>query len=262
MTQAEFLFLGTGASSGVPMIGCRCAVCTSSDIHNKRLRPSALITCKNKKLLIDSGPDFRFQALNYKIDHLDGMLLTHSHFDHIAGLDELRIYYLRTKNALPVLLSKATFEDVKRRYYYLFQDKNRSVSLTAQLEFHVLEKMRGSTQFLGLKIDYMQYEQAKMPVTGFRLGSLAYLSDIREYPETVFADLAGVKTLILSMLKKEVSPMHFNIQEGIEFARKAGAKKTYFTHMGHELDYAATNAELPYGFQLGYDGLKLEFEYE
>lgn len=259
--KGTFLFLGTGSSSGVPMIGCQCEVCSSSNPKNKRLRSSGLVTLQNQQLLIDSGPDFRQQALIHQIDRLDGLLLTHSHYDHIAGLDELRIFYVRTRKPLPVLLSKATFQDIQKRYYYLFREKEEGGSLTAQLDFHLLEKERGEVQFCGLSIGHMQFEQAGMPVTGYRFGSFAYISDIKHYPETLFEDLTGLEILVVSALRKEISPLHFNIEQGIEFAQKIGAKQTYFIHMGHEIEYQETSAQLPAGIQLAYDGLKVEFDY-
>jgi len=261
MDQGEFLFLGTGGSSGIPMIGCSCSVCASSDPHNKRLRPSGLATIGKRRLLIDSGPDFRLQALRYHIDHLDGVLLTHSHFDHVAGLDELRAYYLHSRKRLPVLVSEPTFQNLRRRYDYLFHEKPQLSSLTAQLDFQVLQDDRGTTKFLDIEIGYMHYDQGGMPVTGYRFGSFAYISDIRTYPETIFTDLSEIKTLVLSTLRHKSSPMHFNLEEAITFVRRVGAEKAYLTHMSHELDHAETNALLPKGIQLAYDGLKLGFEY-
>lgn len=261
MEQGEFLFLGTGGSSGIPMIGCPCPVCNSSDPRNKRLRPSALITLEGKKLLIDSGPDFRFQALRYHIDTLDGLILTHSHFDHVAGLDELRVYYLRTHKPLSVLLFQSTFQDVRRRCEYLFREKSHNVSLTAQLDFQVLDQKRGTAKFIDLNIGYMLYEQAGMPVMGYRFGSLAYVSDIRKYPETIFSDLSGVKILVLSALRYETSRMHFNLDEAVAFAQKVGAEKTYLTHIGHELEHEEGSRLLPKEVELAYDGLTFGFDY-
>lgn len=255
--EDEFLFLGTGSSGGTPRIGCKCSICTSSNPHNKRLRPAGLITINNKRLLIDVGPDFRFQALRYHLDHLDGVLLTHSHFDHVAGLDELRVYYLMHRTSLPVLVSTATLQDLKRRYDYFFREKSWGMSLTAQLDFHLLEGESGEVDFLQVPIRYITYEQGGMSVNGFCFKNFAYVSDIRNYPDSIFEQLQGIKSLVISALKKEPSVMHFSLEEAIAFSKKIGAEKTYFTHIGHELDHAEINASLPKGFSLAFDGLKL-----
>ena len=242
------------------MIGCPCPVCSSLDPCDKRLRPSGLLAIGGRKLLIDAGPDLRLQALRYHIDHLDGILITHSHFDHIAGLDELRAYYLLHRSPLPVLLSQPTYLDLRQRYDYFFKERIPGVSLPAQLDFHVIEEERGEISFLGLDIGFMRYEQSSMPVTGFRFGHFAYISDIRQYPETIFQDLSGVDILVLSMLRQETSFMHLNLEEALTFARKVGAARTYFTHMSHEVEHAAVSSLLPNGVYLAYDGLKLEWD--
>ncbi|MCC5832150.1 MAG: MBL fold metallo-hydrolase [Chlamydiales bacterium] len=258
----EFIFLGTGGSAGVPMIGCECPVCRSEDPLNKRLRPSGLLRAGDKILLIDSGPDFREQALKFDINRLDGVLLTHSHFDHVAGLDELRAYYLMSREPLSVLASESTLQDLKRRYDYLFREKSWGMSLAAQLDFHVLDNERGEALFCGIPLRYMTYEQGGMQVNGYRFGSFAYVSDIRNYPETLFEELTGVEILVLSALRHEPSLMHFNIEEAVAFSRKVGAKQTYFTHIGHELEHLKTNEQLPSGCALAHDGLRLAFNYE
>lgn len=258
--RGEFLFLGTGASAGIPMIGCHCRVCTSTNPHNKRLRPSGLITIDKKNILIDTGPDLRYQALRYHIETLDGVLYTHSHFDHVAGLDELRSFYLMKRMVVPVVVSKTTFEDFKIRYAYLFREKSWGRSLAAQLEFHLLEKERGESIFLGIPFRYMTYSQIGMEVTGYKIGNFAYVSDIKEYPSSIFEDLAGCETLVLSALRQEDSAAHLSITEAIAFAKRVGAKEVWFTHMAHELEHEETNRSLPPGFQLAHDGLKIEFE--
>ncbi len=240
------------------MIGCSCAVCRNSKGRNRRWRPSGLLRTRGKQFLIDSGPDFREQALHFGIDHLDGVLITHTHFDHIAGLDELRSFYLVSRTKLPVLVSEASLKDLQARYDYLFQKKAPGISLSAQLDFQVLQGDRGETQFLGVPLRYVSYEQGGMQVNGYRFGPLAYISDIRHYPETLIKDLQGVEILILSVLRREASFMHFSIKEGIEFAKEVGAERTYFTHIGHELEHESTEETLPKGFNLAYDGLILE----
>lgn len=259
MAQGKFLFLGTGGSAGIPMIGCDCSVCLSNNPKNKRLRPSGLIDIGGKRLLIDSGPDFRFQALHYNITRLDGVFLTHTHFDHVAGLDELRTYYLLHRLIIPVLVSSEALESLKKRYDYLFREKDWGMSLTAQLDFQVLEDMRGSTSFCGIPLRYVSYEQGGTKVNGYRFGDFAYISDIKKYPETIFDDLNGVKTLVVSALREPVSQMHLSLEEAVEFGRKVGAEQTYFTHVAHEVDHESVNQKLPDGFAVAYDGQEVEF---
>lgn len=260
--RGEFLFLGTGASAGTPMIGCRCPVCTSKDPLNKRLRPAGLVTLGEKKILIDAGPDFRAQALQYGIDRLDGVLITHAHADHVSGLDELRVYYILYRKPLPMLASKTTLKELQRRFDYIFREKIQGISLTAQLDFHTLEEERGVVDFAGVSFRYMTYTQGDMSVNGYRFGDFAYISDIHDFPETIFEDLQGVNELVVGALRHEPSTMHFTIEEAIAFGRRVGAKNTYFTHIAHDLDHAETNKTLPKGFSLAYDGLKVEFKYE
>lgn len=257
--KAELIFLGTGASAGIPLIGCHCHVCDSHDKKNKRLRPSCLLTINEKKILIDAGPDFRMQALTYSIERLDGVMITHTHYDHIGGLDELRIYYILAKKTLPLLLSQSSFNDLKKRLPYLFKEKNANASLPAQLDFQVLNEKKGNSSFLNIPFYFMTYEQGGMEVLGFRFGSLAYLSDIRYYSEDIFENLRGVDTLILSALKKTPSPLHFSVEEACLFAEKVKVKKAYLMHISHELEHAETSMSLPTNIELAYDGLKIEW---
>lgn len=261
-TNAKFLFLGTGGSMGIPLIGCECPICSSTSSFNRRSRPSALITFDEKNILIDCGPDFREQALKYKINRLGGICFTHSHYDHTAGVDELRIYNLRWKKELPCLLSRETAEDLAHRFYYLFDEKSPYAQIMAKFSLQFLEKDRGAANFQGLKVRYMSYQQLGMKVNGFRFGNLAYVTDIQNYPETIFSDLAGIDILILSALRFTPSPMHFSVDQAIDFAQKLQAKEVWLTHIAHELEHEKTNAYLPSNMKLAYDGLELNFQPE
>lgn len=256
--KGSFLFLGTAGSAGVPVIGCGCPVCLSPSPFNRRSRPSGLLKVEGLSILIDVGPDFHGQALRYKIDTLDGLILTHTHYDHIAGIDELRIYYLRSQKKLPCLLSKMSFDDLKKRYYYLFQPIGEVPTLSAQLDIHLLPEDQGEKEFLGLKIVYVSYLQGSTKVNGFRIGDFAYISDIREYDPSIFKSLRGVKTLVVSALREEQSMLHFSLAEAVDFARTVGASQTWITHISHGMDHEAINRKLPQSIQLGYDGLELE----
>lgn len=244
---------------GVPLIGCDCPVCTSKNIKDKRYRPSGLIQIENKNILIDVGPDFRTQALKYGIKNIDGVFLTHIHADHIAGVDDLRIFYFRTKKELDCFLSSETLEDLKVRYHYLFRPIDDVPTVAAQLKLHMLEDEFGQFSFLGHQFQYLSYFQGGVKVTGYRIGDLAYLSDIKEYDEEIFSHLKGVNTLIVSAIGFGGSKVHFSLEDAVGFADRVGAKQAYFTHLSHQFDHEKINEELPANRQLAYDGLQVEF---
>lgn len=258
--KKKLLFLGTGSSSGIPMIGCHCAVCKSNSPYNKRLRPSILLQYGEKNILVDPGPDFRNQALKYNIEHLSATIITHVHYDHIGGLDDLRIFYFIEKKPIHCMLSKASYDEIKLRYFYQFLEPKEHNSKTVKFEYLILPHDRGEIDFHGMHVKYMTYFQGDMPVLGLRVDSLAYVTDIRQYPDTIFEDLKGIETLIVSGLRFSSSPVHFSIEESIIFAEKVGAKRVYFNHIDHELDHESTNAKLPAWAKLSYDGQIIEFD--
>ncbi len=247
--QATFVFLGTGASAGVPVIGCRCPVCLSKSFGNVRLRSSGLLEVGSKRFVIDTGPDFREQALKENIDHLDGVLLTHTHFDHIAGIDDLRIYFARSQKPMPCLLSQESRQNLRERYAYLEN----------QFAFQVIEEENGRVEFEGMFLQTMSYRQGKMGVVGYRFGDFAYVSDIRVYDEAIFKYLSGLSVLVLSALCFGTSHAHLTVEEAIEFSKRAKAQKTYLTHTSHLIDYESANRHLPPEIRIGYDGLRIPF---
>lgn len=247
--------LGCGNSSAVPVIGCRCSVCSSSVLENRRMRTSALLTYGDLQFLIDAGPDFYHQAIQFDIASIDGFILTHSHYDHIAGIDELRIFYLMHQQPVSCLCAFYTYEELRHRYYYLFESDKKEGNLAARFSFQVLEKERGSTVFAKMPMQYFTYEQAGMKVLGMRIENLAYVSDIKDYPHTLLEDLAGVDVLVISALRHEPSAVHLSIQEAIDFSKQVKAKRTYITHMDHHVDYVSTSKALPDNIYLCYDGL-------
>lgn len=254
MRQGELLFLGTGGSMGVPVVACSCSVCRSSDLRNKRLRVAALLKVGGKQFLIDAGPDFRVQALTYGITHLDGLLLTHPHFDHIGGIDDLRVFNFFQKKTLPCLLSQESLDVIKTCHSYFFEDGEQE-----RFRFQVLPQEEGAIEFEGIKWQYMSFLQKKDKVTGYRLGNIAYILDIRTFSEKIFQRLQGVDILVLSALRYESSPSHFSIEEAIEFAKKVGAKQTWLSHVAHEVDYEEGSRILPPNIHFAYDGLEVKF---
>lgn len=243
---------------GIPMIGCSCPVCTSKSNKDKRLRASGLLSLQNKKILVDCGPDFRQQALKHSIDHLDGVILSHAHHDHTASVDELRVYSMQTGKPVPCLASEVTGEDIKNRFAYIFSP-NPKKRLLPKLSLDFFEGERGKCSFQGINFRYFTYEQAGMEVNGIRLGKFAYVTDIHDYPETIFEDLSGVEVLVISALRFTPSHLHLTVDEAIEFSKKVGAKKTWLTHIAHDLQHEKTNAYLPEEIRLAYDGLEISF---
>lgn len=249
---------------GVPLVGCACSVCRSPLPQNKRLRPSAAIKIGDRTILIDCGPDFRAQALKHDIINVDSVILTHAHHDHTAGVDELRIFSLRHGQPVPCLLSTETLRELKIRFYYIFNERYGpdGVKMTTDLALTCMEEFSGQIEFEGLKIHYISYYQGGMQVNGFRLGNLAYITDIKEYTPAMVESLKGVKTLILSALRHTPSHLHFTVDDAVNFAKAVGAEKTWLTHIAHELDHEQTNVYLPESVRMGYDGLELDFDAE
>lgn len=257
--QGKIRLLGSGAAFGVPVIGHEYDQKKFQDLKNFRLRTSALITINGKIFLIDPGPDFRQQALMYAINQIDGVLITHTHYDHISGIDELRIYYFLHKKPIELLLSEESFEDVSKRYDYLVDQTTQIVNQDKKFHFHILPQKEGFTEFIGEHFTYFSYEQGHMGVTGYRLGNMAYVTDIKSYHPSIFTYLKGVDLLFVSALRKQQSPVHFNLEEGIQFAKKVGAKQTYFIHISHEITHEEISKELPSNIALGYDGMEVPF---
>jgi len=256
--DATLRFLGTGGSLGTPMVGCRCAQCTSEDPKDHRLRSSVAIHYGDKTLLIDAGPDFRQQALTHNLNYLDGIILTHAHNDHTAGIDDLRAYAINSTSPLPCLLSEETLGDLKKRFHYIFEPKE--TILLPKFSLQLLDKSEDSVNFSGLNINYCTYIQAGMKVNGFRLGNLAYYTDIKEYDDSLFDTLTNLDILVISALRDSNSRMHLSIKEAIAFAKRVQAKKTYFTHISHEMGHFLTNEDLPDTMELAYDSLQVPFK--
>lgn len=257
--HGTLLFLGTGSSAGVPVIGCHCPVCSSKDPKNRRQRASVLLKCQEKTLLIDAGPDFRQQALTYDIQRIDGVLLTHTHYDHVGGLEELRIYNFRQEEAIPCLLSSSSLLEIKKLFYFLFEEDGEMKNHKSKFNFTELKEEKGDVLFCGFPFRYFSYLQGGMKVLGYRLGDLAYVTDIKNYSETIFEELKGVSSLVLSALRFTNSQIQFSIDEAIDFAEKVGAKKTYLMHMSHDIEYHHLLTLLPPSITLAYDGLEVPF---
>jgi phosphoribosyl 1,2-cyclic phosphate phosphodiesterase len=247
--------LGSGTSSGVPTIGCGCAVCHSTDPRDRRLRPSILIQRGDRNIVIDSTPDFRAQVLGAGIDHLDALVYTHAHADHIFGLDDVRPFNFRQKAHIPIYAHEATFQVIRRVFDYVFDTRERNTSVP-KLDVNIV----GEEAFdvLGLKFEPIPLMHGAQPIHGYRFGGVAYLTDHSEIPEASLARLGGLDVLFLDALRHKPHPTHSTIEQSIATAQALGARRTFFTHMCHDLPHAATEAALPEGIFLAYDGLVIE----
>ncbi|MEC3881710.1 MBL fold metallo-hydrolase [Parapedobacter sp. 10938] len=247
-------FLGTGTSQGVPVIACDCAVCTSSNVKDNRLRSSVLIALEGKNLVIDTGPDFRYQMLRERVTHLDAVLFTHSHKDHVAGLDDVRAFNRQRGAAVDIYGTRDVHEALQREFYYAFSAKRYPG--VPMLNLHEIT----STPFRlfdheVIPIEVMHY---LMPVLGFRIGDFTYITDAKTVDDTEVEKINGTKVLVVNALQHEAHISHFTLDEAVAFAQRIGAEQTYFTHISHRLGlHREVEAALPDGIFLAYDGLQL-----
>lgn len=250
-------FLGTGTSVGVPVIGCRCRVCTSENPKNRRLRQSVWIEGAEASVLVDAAVDLRRQALRYDIRRLDALLLTHAHADHILGLDETRVYAYWQKGRIPVYGSPSTLEGVRRTFWYAFSDAPEGGG-KPKLDLRPLPE--GLLTIGDLSVLPVEADHGSMPVTGYRIDGFAYLTDCKRVPPEAVAALRGVDTLVINALRNAPEhPTHMTVSEALEAVAVIGPRRTYLIHMGHELEHDELASSLPPGVRPAYDGLVLEF---
>lgn len=247
------------------MPGCQCPVCQSNNPKNSRSRASIWLRELQSatSILVDASTDLRFQALREKIPRLDAVLFTHAHADHILGIEDLRSYNFLQKQSIPCFATRETLSEIKRSFHYIFDpDPSYEGGMLAQLS---LNEINYETNFEICGISFQPIllihgsSEASMKVLGFRIGEFAYCTDCKMIPAASMEVLSGVRHLILDGLRDEAHRTHFTIAEAIEVAKQIGAEKTYFTHMSHALEYGETNARLPKGMELAYDGLKINF---
>jgi len=254
--RVELTVLGSGTSLGVPTIGCRCAVCRSTDPKDNRTRPSVLLRYNQRAVLIDTTPDFRFQALRADMDRLDAILYTHSHADHILGLDDIRPFTLQENKVIPIYGNRQAIEGIRRVFKYIF-DGNYPFGGVPLIQDHIIN---GPLELFGLRFVPVMVLHGYLEVLGFRFGPVAYLTDLKRIPDASLPLLRGLDTLFLDALRHEDHPAHMTVAEALEQVERIKPRRTFFTHIAHDLGHQATNARLPRHVRLAYDGLQLEFE--
>lgn len=248
--------LGSGTSTGVPVVGCGCAVCTSSDPRNRRLRPGIKLDLPGGTIVVDTSPDFREQSLRFGIERVDAVLYTHPHADHVFGLDDLRVFNFRQRAAIHCYGSEPTIARLRQIFSYVFEEGQEGGG-KPRLE---LSAVAAPFEVLGERVVPVPVWHGTMPVHGYRLGRFALVTDVNRIPEESFELLDGLDLLVLSALRYRPHPTHFSIDEAVEIAARVGAGRTVFTHIAHEVDHGALLRELPAGVELGYDGLVVELD--
>jgi phosphoribosyl 1,2-cyclic phosphate phosphodiesterase len=263
--------LGTGTSTGVPVIGCDCDVCTSDDPRDRRTRCACYVRAGALGILIDTGPDLRAQILREGVDRIDAVCYTHHHFDHLVGVDDLRPFFFWNHNVMPCYMQEATEAVMKRNYDYILGTDPYPGA--ANIETRVVEDVfcvtsrydEGASDANGdasansgsdpVPVRPLPLMHGEMPVYGFRIGAFAYCTDVNHIPDESLEALGGLDVLVLDALRPRSHPTHFSFDEAVRMARRIGARTTYFTHMTHEVRHAVQEERLPDNIHLGYDGL-------
>ncbi|MGI9551975.1 MAG: MBL fold metallo-hydrolase [Aurantibacter sp.] len=251
----QITFLGTGTSQGIPVIGSDHPVCLSNDPKDKRLRSSVLLSWKDYNYVIDCGPDFRRQMLDNKIPKLDGILFTHEHSDHTAGLDDIRPFFFR-QGDIPIYAHKRVIESLRQRFDYIFSDEDRYPGAPA---FIVNEIETNDLLQLGNKnVTVIEASHHRIKVHGFRIDNFTYLTDVKDIEDKEMVKIRNSKILIINALRIEPHHSHLNLEEALDFVERAGCETTYFTHISHLLGFhEEVEKDLPKGVHLAYDNLKI-----
>jgi phosphoribosyl 1,2-cyclic phosphate phosphodiesterase len=256
----RLIFLGTGTSTGVPMIGCECSVCTSPDPRNQRTRSSVLLALPKGNLLVDTTPELRIQLLRERIGRVQAIAFTHSHADHLFGLDDARLFPKYSGGPVPIFCEAETEQAIRAAFSYAFNEHAHLIPMggVPQITF---ERIRPGEPFhiLGQSILPIRLEHGRFRVLGFRVGKLAYCTDVNRIPEESWSLLEDLDILILDALRHRPHPTHFSLDEALAVIERLRPRRSYLTHLSHDFDHDATETTLPPGVALAYDGLALEF---
>ena len=256
MSKAKLTFLGTGTSQGIPMIGCGCEVCSSTDPQDKRLRSSVFVEYEGLKILVDAGPDFRYQMLREGITNVDAILLTHNHKDHTGGLDDIRAFKYLENKATQIYCEKYVEESLRMEYSYAFAENKYPGA--PEWEVHIIDEQPFSIK--GVTFVPIRGMHFRLPVLGYRFGDIAYCTDMNHIPEEEFSKLEGLEHFIINCVRRGRHISHFSLEGAIEVARRVGARNTWLTHMSHQLPkHRLLSEELPDGIRPAYDGLVIDF---
>jgi len=250
--------LGTGTSTGVPVLTCKCSVCRSKNPKNQRLRASAWVQLGSQSFLIDTSTDLRQQALRYKIPRVDFVLYTHPHSDHILGIDELRAFNFAQKSRIPLYGNTWTAQELRQKFAYIFEPKPVEGGGIPLLDLHTIDPQVDSFNVNGIPITPVAVSHGSKECLGYRIGDFAYLTDVSAIPQSATDRLQGLSVLILDCLRLTPHGTHFHLEKALETVKHLKPLKTYLTHMGHEIDVSKWEKKLPSGVHFAYDGLRLK----
>lgn len=255
MSKTQLTFLGTGTSQGVPMIGCGCEVCKSTDPRDKRLRSSVLVKHEGLRILVDAGPDFRYQMLRAGVSSLDAILLTHNHKDHTGGLDDIRAFNYLEKKATQIYCEKYVEESLRKEYSYAFEEIRYPGA--PEWDVHIIDDKPFTVN--GVEIIPIRGRHFKLPVLGYRFGNIAYCTDMNHIPDEEYEKLQNLDHFIINCVRRGRHISHYSLEQAIEVAQKVGAKHSWLTHLSHQLPcYEDLKKELPEGILPAFDGLVLD----
>jgi phosphoribosyl 1,2-cyclic phosphate phosphodiesterase len=255
----ELVLLGTGTSHGVPIIGCHCPVCLSTDPKNNRTRTGVAVHTETGTFLIDTSPELRIQLLRERIEMVHAVVYTHSHADHIFGLDDLRLFGYRLNRPVPLYCEEIVEQQIRAAFSYVFVDQTPDQHFGAIPKLELRRIGLDPFELLGETVLPIRLVHGKLPVLGFRVGNVAFCTDVSFMPEESYARLEGLDVLIIDALRDQPHTTHFGIPQALEVVERVKPRRTYLTHISHHLDYAITNARLPAGVELSYDGLRVAY---
>jgi phosphoribosyl 1,2-cyclic phosphate phosphodiesterase len=255
----EIVLLGTGTSHGVPMIGCHCAVCSSTNPKNNRTRCGVAVLHADGNFLIDTPPELRLQLIRERIDLIHAVVYTHGHSDHIFGMDDLRLFGHYLGHPVPLYCEEPVGRQLRRSFSYAFEPPSPNAHRGAVPDLRIQHISPEPFELLGGTVRPIRLWHGKLPVLGFRMNDVAYCTDVSEIPPESWPFLEGLESLVIDALREQPHPTHLSIEQALEVVERVKPRRAYFTHIAHSLEHESTNVRLPDGIELGYDGLRIPF---